>query len=80
LCHDTLDTRFLAVVFEPASKELYRNVLDRVNLADPENSLLLRKGNGEAHGGGIRLNVTTYNTILNWIRSGAPCGTNPAYC
>ncbi len=63
-------------------KDLYQNVLDRVDLDDPENSLLLRKPTSLQHGGGPVLDSVNYNTILNWIRSGAPCGndTTSPYC
>lgn len=62
-------------------KDLYRNVMNLVNQADPENSQLLRKPTGEApHRGGIPFKdseggyTVEYNTLLNWIRAGAPCG------
>jgi hypothetical protein len=63
-------------------KDLYRNVFDRVNPADPENSLLLRKPISLQHGGGLQLQQTDqfYNMLLNWIRNGALCGTDPMYC
>ncbi|MHB8473099.1 MAG: hypothetical protein ACYDC8_09705 [Gammaproteobacteria bacterium] len=67
-------------------KDLYRKVLNRVNLADPENSLLLRKPTSLQHGGGIVLDRSSaasnalYNKLLNWIRNGAPCGIDATYC
>jgi mono/diheme cytochrome c family protein len=63
-------------------KDLYINVLDRINLDDPENSLLLRKPTSLQHGGGVVLGVgdTDYNTLLNWIRNGAPCGEDVDFC
>lgn len=61
--------------------DLYRNVLNRVNLADPENSLLLNKPTASVpHVGDDILTPEQYNTILNWIRNGAPCGSNATYC
>ena len=82
-CHEgtnKLPIDFLLSDYSGKEKELYRNVLDRVNLTDPENSLLLRKGAGQGpHGGGNALS-NNYNTVLNWIRRGAPCGTDPTYC
>ncbi len=60
---------------------LYRHVRARVNLAEPENSLLLRKPVGKHHGGGVRIDRSTlagerdYQTLLNWIREGAICGS-----
>lgn len=65
---------------------VYQDVLARVNLAEPENSLLLNKSTGLRHGGGIQIDLTTfagrdeYNTILEWIRAGAPCGDDPLIC
>ncbi|MFZ5722857.1 MAG: PKD domain-containing protein [Pseudomonadota bacterium] len=65
---------------------LYRDVLARVNLAEPENSLLLVKPTGERHGGGEFIDLgllagqEKYNTILEWIRAGAPCGNDPVVC
>lgn len=59
---------------------LYRHVRARVNLADPENSLLLRKPTGNHHGGDVRIDRDTlageaqYQILLNWIREGAVCG------
>ncbi len=59
---------------------LYRHVRARVNLADPENSLLLRKPTGNHHGGDVRIDRSTlageaqYQILLNWIREGAICG------
>lgn len=60
---------------------VYRDVVMRVNFADPQNSLLVRKPTGLQHGGGVQIDRATvegragYNTLLNWIRAGAPCGT-----
>jgi len=49
----------------------------RINLKAPEKSLLLQKPTMElAHGGGQRFGVDSgdYQTILNWVKSGAPYG------
>jgi Protein of unknown function (DUF1549)/Bacterial Ig-like domain (group 2) len=49
----------------------------RVNVKDPEKSLLLLKPTVSVpHGGGLRFPVGSadYNTILNWVRAGAPFG------
>jgi hypothetical protein len=65
---------------------LYRRVMARVDLRDPENSKLLLKPTSVTHGGAIRIDTSTalgktqYNTILNWIRSGAACGTDATIC
>lgn len=59
---------------------VYRDVLARVNLVDPENSLLLMKPTTSRHGGGVQIDLSTvagqakYQTILEWVRAGAPCG------
>lgn len=49
----------------------------RVNLKEPEKSLLLQKPTmGIPHGGGLRFakGSADYETILNWVRQGAPYG------
>ena len=49
----------------------------RINLKEPEKSLLLLKATfGVPHGGGQLLKVDSrdYQTMLNWIRNGAPYG------
>lgn len=73
-------------VFWSSDAGLYRRVMERVDLRDPENSKLLTKPTGLNHGGGIQLNLLApadkarYDTLLNWIRSGAVCGDDPALC
>jgi hypothetical protein len=65
---------------------LYRRVLERVDVREPENSKLLVKPTSLNHGGGIQLNLLVpadkakYDTLLSWISAGAVCGTNPALC
>ncbi len=49
----------------------------RVDLENPEHSLLLQKATMQvAHGGGLRFETGSedYRTILNWVRAGAPYG------
>ena len=49
--------------------------IPRINLKDPEKSLLLLKPTFEVpHGGGLRFEAGSpdYQTILDWIRAGAP--------
>ena len=49
----------------------------RINLKEPEKSLLLLKPTFTVpHGGGLRFKVGSedYQTIVNWIRAGAPYG------
>jgi hypothetical protein len=51
----------------------------RINLQQPEKSLLLMKPTAQVgHGGGLRFPADSlqYRTILNWIRSGAPYDEN----
>ena len=53
----------------------------RINLEDPEKSLLLAKPTMQvAHGGGPLIVVGSgdYETLLNWIRQGAPYGEDDA--
>ena len=53
----------------------------RVDLEDPEQSLLLRKPTfQEAHGGGRLMEADSeeYETILSWLRQGAPFGSRGA--
>ncbi|MBQ0753472.1 MAG: hypothetical protein KBT87_03170 [Gammaproteobacteria bacterium] len=65
--------------FDPTDRSLYRDVLTRVDLVEPENSILLRKPTRDQHGGGVVLDLdvpghaATRATILNWIRGGALC-------
>ncbi|MDI1302232.1 MAG: hypothetical protein PSX71_10030 [bacterium] len=63
--------------------KLYQRVMARVDLRDPENSRLLTKPGSLNHGGGLLIDTSTpsgladYSTIVNWIRTGAVCGSNP---
>src|SRR5690348_11577591 len=53
----------------------------RINLKEPEKSLVLLKPTFSVpHGGGLRFEVSSpeYQTILNWIRGGAPFGDEQA--
>ncbi|MDA1231918.1 MAG: DUF1549 domain-containing protein, partial [Planctomycetota bacterium] len=53
----------------------------RISMVEPEESLLLMKPTLQvAHGGGKKLNVgsTPYNTLLAWLKSGAPGPTAEA--
>jgi len=76
----------IPVYFTTSSENLYKNVLARINLHDPENSLLLIKATRKQHGGGIifdrdiAANERDYQTLLNWIALGAPCGENLLVC
>lgn len=76
----------IPVRYDDGNPELYRDVLARINFADPENSRLLRKPTSLQHGGGVQIDLETetgraqYNTLLNWIREGAVCGDDPTIC
>jgi cytochrome c5 len=65
--------------------KLYQRVMERVDRRDPENSRLLRRPTSFTHGGGLVIDLTNptdrvyYNTIVNWIREGAVCGTGTTY-
>lgn len=70
-------------------RSFHTAVLDRVNFADPENSLLLTRPTATdrlRHGGGLRFDLLKdppdpdYFVLLNWIRAGAPCGDDPEFC
>lgn len=53
----------------------------RINLAIPEDSLLMTKGAGQVpHTGGKRFAVgdEKYNTLLRWLKAGAPEDAKPA--
>lgn len=87
-CHDpsgNADYEGIPVAYT-SSDDLYANVLARVDLDDPENSILVRKPTRIEHGGGVVIDRSTddgwlvYNRLLNWIRAGAPCGTEPTIC
>lgn len=66
----------------------YRTIVEeefgrRVNLLEPEQSLLLAKPvNDIAHGGGqrLRLNDQEYQRLIEWIREGCQVDPEPAKC
>ncbi|NQD36669.1 hypothetical protein HPT27_06500 [Permianibacter sp. IMCC34836] len=76
----------IPVRYDDGNPNVYRDVLARINFADPENSRLLRKPTSVRHGGGMQIDRSTdegratYNTLLNWIREGAVCGNSPGVC
>ena len=62
-------------VFQVMSSESGGPKVPRVDTTNPEKSLLLLKPTMQIpHGGGLRLEKGSddYNTILDWVRSGAP--------
>lgn len=81
-CHNAL-TPGIPVHWDSANASLYPDALARVNLLEPELSLLLVKPTDVRHGGGQVINLSlladldNYNTVLEWIRGGAICSSNP---
>ena len=65
---------------------VYADVLQRVDLNDAENSMLLRKPTRAEHGGGQIIDRSTadgealYRMLVSWIRAGAACGDDPVIC
>ena len=68
-------------LFQVMSSESGGPKVPRIDTKDPEKSLLLLKPTMEVpHGGGLRFEKGSddYNTILEWVRSGAPFGEEGA--
>jgi Protein of unknown function (DUF1553)/Protein of unknown function (DUF1549)/Bacterial Ig-like domain (group 2) len=68
--------------FQVLSPEPTAPKIPRINLKDPEKSLLLLKPTFSIpHGGGQRFPVHSpdYETLLKWIRSGAPYGDDKSW-
>lgn len=85
-CHTDASPTYEGVpVVYTDNSDLYRDVLARVDLAEPENSILLRRPTREQHGGGVVIDTSdadgraVYETLVNWIREGAVCGS-ASYC
>lgn len=86
-CHNSAGTAGIPVYWsdevDSDGLKLYQRVMARVDLRDPENSRLLLKPTGLQHGGGLLIDTASpsaqadYSTVINWIRAGAVCGTNP---
>jgi len=73
---------------DQTADEFHREVLARVDFADPEASLLLTKPSGKRHFGGVQavmagFDLDDVNTrgncdmLLNWILAGGPTLTDP---
>ncbi len=63
--------------YQVLTNEVKGDRVPRVDVKEPEKSLMLLKATGSvAHGGGRRFPVGSdeYKTILSWIRNGAPYG------
>ncbi len=68
-------------VYQVLSTEVKGDLVPRVDLGNPEQSLLLTKPTmGVAHGGGKRFEDGSedYKAILAWVKSGAPYGADEA--
>ncbi len=86
-CHNSVTgAAGIPIYYDDSNLNLYYDVKARVNLKAPLDSLLLQKPTQLQHGGGIRFDLDTllgeesYNTILQWINAGAPCGIDNDIC
>jgi hypothetical protein len=91
-CHSTGAPSLVAYAGIPVlydagvDSTVYAEVKQRIDLGDPENSMLLRKPTREQHGGGRIIDRDTadgealYQMLINWIRNGARCGSDPVIC
>ncbi|MBL8214992.1 MAG: DUF1549 domain-containing protein, partial [Bryobacterales bacterium] len=64
-------------VYQVLTSEAKGERVPRIDLKQPEQSMLLRKPTGQApHGGGVRFKPDSaeYQALLEWIRKGAPYG------
>lgn len=57
--------------FSVTNNPPYTGVTMFVNTTTPTSSLLLSKGSGVSHGGGVQLSSSEYTTIRDWISAGA---------
>ncbi len=68
-------------VYQVLSSEAKGDRIPRIDLKQPEQSLLLRKPTGQSpHGGGVRFKPDSaeYQALLAWIGKGAPYGPDDA--
>lgn len=86
-CHRSdSDYPGIPAYYADSNPDQYFDVTARVDLTDPANSPILIKPTSRQHGGGIRFDLTSdqgredYNTMLRWIKAGAPCGDDPDIC
>jgi len=86
-CHNPVTgVEGIPVFYDVSNVNLYTDVRARVNLSMPIDSMLLLKPTRYQHGGGVRfdldtiLGVESYNTILQWVVAGAPCGIDNLVC
>lgn len=83
-CHSATPTQnvlppvFYTLPADGENRDVYSEVLARVNFSDPGNSPLLTKPLGDHHNGGTRPGFdltgdrSRYDTFVNWIMAGAP--------
>lgn len=83
-CHSATPTQnvlppvFYTLPAAGENRDVYDEVLARVNFSDPGNSPLLTKPLGEHHNGGLRPGFdltgdrSRFDTFVNWIMEGAP--------
>ena len=86
-CH-RVDSEYpeIPAYYADSHPDQYYDVLARIDFADPTNSPILIKPTSKQHGGSIRFDLDTesgreqYQTLLNWILMGAPCGDDDSVC
>ncbi|MBK5294181.1 MAG: DUF1549 domain-containing protein [Acidobacteriia bacterium] len=64
-------------IYQVLTTQVAGDRVPRVNIAQPEKSLLLTKPTGvEAHGGGKRFDIDSedYRVLLQWVKNGTPYG------
>lgn len=72
--------------YADSNPQQYAEVRARVDFADPTNSPILVKPMSAQHGGAIVMDRSTlegesqYQTFVDWILAGAPCGTDSEIC
>ena len=75
---DVLPPVFYTLPAPGENRDVYAEVLSRVNFSDPGESPLLTKPLGQHHNGNVRpgfdlaADDSRYHTFLNWIMAGAP--------
>ena len=77
--------RGIPVIYDQ-DDSVYQAVLQRIDLVEPENSILLRKPTRDQHGGGKIIDRESvdgealYQMLYSFRRSGASCGNDPQIC
>ena len=76
----------IPLLLTTANPHLYKDVREQVNFDYAASSTIVVKPTGAQHGEGVKIDRQTpegeraFQTILNWISNGAPCGQNPLVC